>query len=218
MIKNLVNHSCGIMKSMQHGTIHLIRSLRTLGAHRIALSRKRERGAVAVEFALISPVLFLCIIGIVELSLIMFTKHVIESATFNASRTSKTGYVEVGLTQQQTIKKALEDRLSGLVDVSKVTIASKSYTNFSGVEQPEPFVDANGNGVWNVGENFTDINGNGAFDADRGKTGAGSTTNIVVYTVTYPWKVFTPLMGQFFGDAFGNMLLSARIVVKNEPY
>jgi Flp pilus assembly protein TadG len=194
-------------------------TLSLLGRSRLTRSRNNARnGSVAAEFAFIAPVLFMTIIGIVEVSMSMFTQHVIESATFNAARTSKTGYVAGGSNQAASIRAALEARLVDIIDFSEVIITSKAYKSFSAIGQPEPYVDANSNGRYDVGENYTDINGNSRFDTDRGTTGAGTTTDVVVYTVTYPWKIFTPLMGPIIGDSNGNLTMTSKIVVKNEPY
>src|SRR5690606_32071705 len=48
-------------------------------------------GATALEFAIIAPVLFLLLFGIIEFSLMMFASSVIEGATAHISRMSKTG-------------------------------------------------------------------------------------------------------------------------------
>lgn len=179
-------------------------------------------GATAVEFALISPVLFLLVIGIVKAGLIMSAQNTLESATYMASRTGRTGFVETGKTQEETIMDMLEERASlflntNYVSIDAMSVTTKTYADFDDINEPEPFVDANGNGVRDNGENFTDINGNGVWDEDRGGSGYGSSGEIVVYTVTYPWPLFTPLVSQFIGTD-GIFTLTSRAVVKNEPY
>lgn len=176
-----------------------------------------QDGASAVEFALISPVLILFVIGIIEISLMMLTQNIMESATFSASRLGKTGYVESGMTREQTIIQELNDRASGLLDTGLVTISSLVYDDFGDVGQPEPFVDANHNGVRDIGENYTDENGNGQYDSDIGASGTGAAGEVVVYTVTYPWHIATPIMSAILGTN-GTFNLTARTVVKNEPF
>ncbi|MGE3770938.1 MAG: TadE/TadG family type IV pilus assembly protein [Bdellovibrionales bacterium] len=176
-----------------------------------------DRGVTAVEFAIIAPVLFTMMIGILELSLLFFTQHVVENASFNVSRLSKTGYVEEGLTQEQTIKKLMAERTLGLLDDEKIEIESMAYSGYDVISDPEPFVDANGNGVRDDGENYTDVNQNGAYDDDQGAVGAGAAGEVVVYTIKYPWHMMTPLLSEFIGDD-GAYMIKARVVVKNEPY
>ncbi len=181
-----------------------------------------QDGATAVEFALISPILFLLVMGIVESGLIMSAQNTLESATYVASRTGRTGFVETGKTQEETIMDTLKERASLFLDTNYVsidamTVATKTYAGFDDINEPEPFVDANGNGVRDNGENFTDINCNGQWDEDRAGSGFGGSGEIVVYTVTYPWPLFTPLVGEFIGTD-GIVTLTSRAVVKNEPY
>jgi hypothetical protein len=63
--------------------------------------------------------------------------------------------------------------------------------------------------------NFVDVNGNGQWDDDMGKAGLGNPGDVVVYTVTYPWPIMTPLMKPIIGNS---ITLTARSVVRNEPY
>lgn len=175
------------------------------------------RATAAVEFALILPILAMLIIGTIEVSMIFFVTHIMESAAFSASRTGKTGYVQSGMTREATIMAAITQRAGPFIDISKVVMDTKTYTSFSQIGQPEPFIDADGNGQWDEGENYTDVNHNDQYDLDRGTEGTGSAGDIVVYTISYPWKLFTPMMGDLMGHD-GTFTVSSRIVVKNEPY
>lgn len=178
----------------------------------------QENGSAAVEFALVSPIFFLLIFGIIELSLIMFSKSVMEGATSMTSRLGKTGYSEDGLSRQQTLINLLVSQSNGVLDPEKVEITTLIYKSFSSIGSPEPFTDKNGNGTWDSGEIFTDTNGNGAWDEDMGKAGLGNAGDIVVYKVHYPWPIKTPIMNRFLGDKDGNMPLDVHVVVRNEPY
>ena len=181
-----------------------------------------QDGATAVEFGFIAPVLFLLVMGIVEAGLIMSAQNTLESATYLASRTGRTGFADTGKTQEETIMDTLKERASlflntDYVSIDALSVSTRTYAGFDDINEPEPFVDANANGVRDDGENFTDINGNGVWDEDRGGSGYGSAGEIVIYTVTYPWPLFTPLVSQFIGTD-GIFTLSSRAVVKNEPF
>jgi len=180
-------------------------------------SRRGEQGATAIEFAMIAPAYFFLIIGIMEVSMVMFAQHVLESASANASRIGKTGYVSPTQSQQQTILNTISSLGGFLLDINKVVVTSEAYKSFSGIGSGEPFVDANGNGKWDVGENYTDSNGNGKYDTDIGTSGYGQAGDIVVYTIAYPWPIMTPIMGLYIGTD-GILTLKSRVVVKNEPY
>lgn len=175
------------------------------------------RGVTAVEFALVSPLLFAMIFGIIEISMIMFAQNVMENATFVASRTGKTGYVAEGSTREEMIRTAVETQAGILMDTEQLDITTETYPEYGDIGSPEPFVDANANGERDDGENFTDMNGNGVYDTDMGTPSAGAAGDIVVYTVTYPWHLFGPTIGQFFGS-LQTIELTAKAIIKNEPY
>ncbi len=191
----------------------LTRCLRWCRSH----AHSHEEGTTAIEFAFIAPVLMLMMFGIIELSLMMYTQSVMEGATSISSRLGKTGYTESGISREQTIRNKLSARATGLLNVSLFTIQSKSYSQFDTIGEAEPFLDANGNGQHDAGENYTDVNGNGVWDEDMGRAGYGNANDIVVYNVSYPWHVATPLIGRIFGED-GTLVLKASAVVKNEPY
>jgi hypothetical protein len=175
-----------------------------------------QSGITAVEFAMVTPVLLLMVIGILEFTSIMFTMAVMESATNSTSRLGKTGYVAAGTTRQQQIIDSIATKTSGLLDPTKIIITSKVYSDFSKVGQPEPCINPTSTpcpGTPNV--NFIDVNGNGAWDADMGIAGLGNAGDIVVYTVTYPWKIMTPIISNIIGGTFD---ITVRSVVRNEPY
>lgn len=149
------------------------------------------RGSTAVEMAIIAPVFFLLMIGVVEMCLMLAAQQVMENATFNTSRLAKTGYTNANQSQMQTVMGILTTELGSfgkMFDTSKITMTSKSYDSFERL----------------------------AADTD-GTSGLGTATQIVVYTVTYPWKLYTPLMGSIIGDQ-GIVNITSRIVVRNEPY
>lgn len=183
----------------------------------IARLWRHEEGISALDFALVAPVLLLFMSGVIEVALVMFAQHVLEGATFSASRLGKTGATEAGLTREQSIVAALQQRAAGVLDISRVVITSVAYDQFGQIGQPEPFIDTNYNGKWDSGENYTDVNHNGQHDEDMGTAGSGNTKQVVVYTVTYPWPIFTPMIGPLMGIN-GAIDLVARTVVENEPF
>lgn len=179
--------------------------------------KKTESGATALEFAIIAPVVMLLLFGIIEFAIIMAVYNVMEGATAVSSRLGKTGYTAGGMTREQTIIDSIKQRAGTLIDSTKLTLTSKFYKQYDQINDPEPFIDANHNGVYDTGETFTDINGNGHWDADMGASGYGSAGDVVVYTVSYPWSITTPIMSNLMGSN-GVYTITTHAVVKNEPY
>jgi len=152
---------------------------------------RARRGVTAVEMALIAPAFFLLMMGITEMCLIEGAQQILENAAFNTSRLAKTGYVATGETQTQTVQQVLFNELQSygtLINTAKVTVTTDAYNSFS-----------------SIGE------------AGQGTTGLGTASQIVVYVVSYPWPLFTPIMSNLIGTS-GHLTLTTRIVVRNEPY
>jgi Flp pilus assembly pilin Flp len=175
-----------------------------------------EAGTTAIEFAFIALGLVYLMIGIIEFSLAMTVGNSLEAATNLSSRLGKTGYVdEVAETQEQTIMDEIERRVGPMIDMTKLVITHQEYNDFDSLTSPDLINDINGDGdTSDPGESWTDVDGDGFHD---GGNGVGASGNIVVYKIMYPWKVFTPLIGDIIGNE-GVINLVAYSVVKNEPY
>ncbi len=175
-----------------------------------------QQGITALEFAMITPVFLLMILGIIEFSMIMYANTILESATNSTSRLGKTGYDPSGVTRQQAILNSINSRAAGLLDTSKITLTTKVYSDFNRIGDPEPCLSPNSPPCSGTpGINFVDVNGNGAWDNDMGAAGLGSGGDVVVYTVNYPWRVMTPVMSNILGTT---MNITVRSVVRNEPF
>jgi Flp pilus assembly pilin Flp len=184
--------------------------------HIVCFSRKCE-GATAVEYALILPILLMFIVGIIEFNVLMYASAVLEGATSVAARSGKTGYTAAGVSQQTYIYNLVKTKVSGILDPTQLQISSKSYANFTAVGKPEPCISPPASPcTGTAGVNFVDVNHNGVWDADQGAAGLGSAGDIVVYTITYPWYLMTPIVSPFFAN--GKVTLTSSAIVKNEPY
>lgn len=178
---------------------------------------RAEEGVTAMEFAFVAPPLLLLLMGTIELSVIFTAQNAIESAITNSSRLGKTGYTAQGQSRQSLIYGMIQSRAGTLINTANLTITSLSYGQISQIGQPEAYVDSNGNQVHDSSESYTDTNGNGQWDSDMGAEGLGGAGDIVVYTVSYPWSIQTPILSQVFGTA-GYYTIRSNVVVRNEPY
>ena len=166
---------------------------------------------------MIAPILFILTLGTIELGICFAADILLRNATYTAARVGRTGYVAENTTRDDMVRNLIANQSGVLMDASKLNISSKVYGGFGQIHQPEPFNDVNNNGRRDNGESYTDVNGNGQYDTDRGANGLGGSSQIVIYTVTYPWTFFTPLIGKLFSSS-GTIDLSATAVIQNEPY
>ena len=173
-----------------------------------------DRGATALEFALILPALLLFIVGSIEAAIILFIGSSIESAVLQASRYGITGN-EVGISRADKVMQIVEANTYGLLDMDTVNMETLVYDSFEDIGKPEPLTDDNGDGDWDEGEAFVDVNGNGEWDEDMGEAGLGGGGAVVVYRLTYPWGVVTPILQQALG---GTVTHVSSIALKNEPF
>lgn len=181
------------------------------------LLRARE-GIAALEFALAFPVVLTLMIGMLELSMVLFVSSLLEGGLRDASRFGITGSVPAGVTREQAIIDIVNSRLIGLAQVTPADVKMRVYKCLSDIDKPEPLTnDVNGNGQYDPGDAYTDVNGNGQWDADMAASGAGTSGDVVVYDITTQWNTFTPFMAAIFGNG-GVFPITASIAVRNEPW
>jgi len=154
---------------------------------------KKDRGAAAIEFALVSPAFFLLLMGIFEVGAVMLVKSSLETAILQVSRYGRTGDTVTGQTSQQTALSLATQYSFGLVDPSQLVLTVTPYANFAAIP---PVAQAPNNGT----QNF------------------GGTSQPVLYTLSYNWKFFTPLVGKLLAPNGTSITLTASTVVENEPF
>ncbi len=180
--------------------------------------RVNRDGTAIIEFALVAPMFFLMLMGIIEIAMLMFTHSVLAGAIIHGARVGKTGY-SVG--DRETYIRSEILRLAGNFLVpSQLTITSLNYDTYENIGVPEPcLTPLCAGGLPNV--DYSDVNGNSQWDADQGTTGAGIRNRIVLYTATYSWRFFTPLIGRILGTLRGGRYeydVTAVTTVKNEAF
>lgn len=153
---------------------------------------RNSDGAAAIEFAILAPVLFMLMLGTVELGLLMFASSVIENAATNASR--------IGLTGNDG------NNNFGDTDARFAIVENEVYRFAGGLIDParlhfDPV-------VYN---SYTNVNGGGP-------KGLGSGGQAVTYDVSYDWEFFTPLIGDLLGNDEGVYKITSSIIVKNEDF
>jgi Flp pilus assembly protein TadG len=180
---------------------------------------RRAEGATVVEYAIILPVLLMLIMGILEYNTLMYAMSVLDGSITTAAREGSTDYTAAGFSSRQAyVYSLVQTHSQGLLNPTNLTVSSKSYANFSDIGQPEPCISPPTPPCPGTpGVNFVDVNGNGVWDQDQGTSGVGGAGDIVVYTATYPWPIYTPILRPFLGSG-GTYMLSASAVVKNEPF
>lgn len=159
-----------------------------------------RRGATAVEFALIAFPFFGLLMGCLELAIVLFAGVSLDLATARVARELRTGLADKPANATVFATKVCADMSwLGSDCASKLRVDVRTFTNFSLVPQ------------------VPDVIVNGQFANLQYNVGTGSQIQLV--RVYYPWKVFTPLLKPGFSSlSSGEMVLSTRVVFKNEPF
>ncbi len=175
--------------------------------------RREQKAATIVELGFAAPIFFMILIGIFDLGYAIYCRSVLVGAVNEAGRASG---LRTGVANKQAIDDRVKAQVQQVMPKASLTYSRKNYQTFSAVNQPEDFIDANGNNAYNSPECFTDINANNRWDADPSSDGQGTADDVVLYTVTMQYQDIFPLW-KFIGlDSIRKT--EAATLLRNQPY
>jgi len=128
------------------------------GASCLARFRAAERGATAVEFALIAPAFLASLIAVFEVTLFLFAQQTLQTAAVAAGREIMTGQVQNSNMTQAQFANLVCPMVSAIFTCSKLMINVQSYSSFSAAATGAPTLTFNGGG--NVTNTFAYSPGN----------------------------------------------------------
>lgn len=183
----------------------------------------RDRsGATIVEFAIVAPVFFLLLLGVIQFGLVMFNRAVIEAVVVQVSRTAALGKASSSCDRVCTIKAAVSAKSFKLMNSDKITVTANPVAS-GGTRVPDicltvdpPSAPAVCPPASGGGANYEDRNGIAGYQGEANMS-VGEAGDIVEVRVSYPYKLLIPFVGKYIGDN-GVMMISATTVVKNEPF
>ena len=173
--------------------------------------RRDTRGATLIEFAIVSPVMLLLIMGLCDLCYRAYAQSILTGAV---QRSARDATIEGSADSLDTLDARVFAAVKQVSQKATWSSTRKTYRAFADVA-PEPFTDSNGNNKYDMGECFSDINGNKVWDADPGKTGQGNANDVTVYTMTVNYPRLFPLQVAGFTPM---QTISAKTILKNQPY
>jgi Flp pilus assembly protein TadG len=175
---------------------------------------RSEDGVSAVEFAMISPALFVMLFGLFDLSYNMYTAEMLQGAIQKAARDST---IEGAAGKNAALDAIVTKAVHAVAPNATLAFSRKSYANFSDVARPEDYTDVNANETCDAGEPFEDANDNGSWDIDPGISGFGSARDAVLYSVTVSYRRPFPI-AKFIPGQSDDFTLIANTVLRNQPY
>ena len=169
-------------------------------ARLVAAFCRAERGATAVEFALIATPLFAILIAILQTVLVIFAQQALQTATTAAARLIQTGQAQTqGITSAQLQAKICTFGAS-LFTCANISVNVQKFSSFSSMTMPSPLSGGN-------------------FNAAAMNYSTGGPGDIVLVQAFYKWPIVLGPLGFNLTNMNGNYrLLVGTAVFRNEPY
>ena len=173
---------------------------------------REQRGATAIEFAFVAPVMCGLLMGLCDLLYQSYAQSILDGAMYKAGRDSA---LENNTSNATQIDAKVEAMVSLLGPGMKFEPDRRSYSSFLLVK-PEQITDKNGNGRLDKGECFDDVNGNKQWDADPGRRSQGGANDVTRYTMRVTYTRLFPVFGLF--GMSPKQTIVGETLLKNQPY
>ena len=179
--------------------------------------RADKRGTAAVEFAVLTPVFLVLLMGGMDFGHTLYTQAVLQGAVQKAARDSA---LEDGggVARQNVIDAKVRESALTLMNTADVQITRRSYRSFSqaAAAQAETWNDTDGNGTCDNGEVYSDANLNNQWDRDGSLAGQGGARDVTIYTVRMSYPRLFPTNTLIGFPATTDIV--AQTVLGNQPY
>lgn len=189
----------------------------------VARLARNASGATIIEFALVSPVMCLLILGGLDIAHTLYVEATLQGAVQKASRDAS---LESGLDTavQAVLDAKVREQAETLAPNATITIQRNYFRSFANAaaSEFEPYTDTNNNGTCDgpqgstPGEPYEDTNNNQRWDRTGGNDGQGGAQDAVAYTVTLSYPRLFPVYG-FIGGS-DTSTVKATTILRNQPY
>lgn len=151
---------------------------------------------------MIAPLLFILLMGTIEVGLLFFSQFMLQSAVSDAARMIRTGQVAAANMTKDQFRQYVCDHISPLLACNtNLQIDVESFTGFSSLSYTDP------------------LDASQALKSNLNNYSVGSVCSVVLVRGFYSWSVMTPILTPFLVNmANDKHLLSAASAFRNEPY
>ncbi len=165
--------------------------------------RSSERGAVAVEFAIVALPFIFIVFSVLELALILLLYSTLENGMADAARTIRTGALQTGGgATATTFRNTICADLGWLqADCqANLQVDVRTIAQFNNPGAPDPFT-------------------TGTFDPSKVQFSPGAQGSVVLVRAFYQWPLILPTMSQALSrNKNGVAIITAVTTFRNEPY
>lgn len=188
-----------------------------------------QRGASIVEFAVVAPVFFMLILGILEFGLFMFHKVVIESITMQvgreASLNTSSGYSGCtgGNDRYAYIRCYVREKSAFLINGDQTQVNIRTVAE-GGTRVPDICLSVDPpSSTPATCARYEEVNGIPNYQGIATNNNVGGAGELVEVRVSYPWQILIPFLDQFIGSTqqdgtrTGVVMITSSTVFRNEP-
>jgi Flp pilus assembly protein TadG len=163
---------------------------------------KDQKGAAAVEFAMIAAPFFFLIFGLLEVCMLFIMSTVMEHAVSESSRVIRTGQAQQDGFDETEFRDLICTKVFDLLECDEqLHIDVEKLDSFSGGSTAVP-IDAGGN-----------------VDTSEFGFDPGGPNEVVAVRAYYEWSLITPVLSAPLSNMNGGKhLIQANAVFRNEPY
>jgi hypothetical protein len=195
---------------------------------------RKNDGATIIEFAIVAPVFFLIMFGMMEFGLFMYHKVMVDRIAVEVSRVASLGRTfDSGCPADpkksskdqriEYIECIVRERSKILMNGERTLVQIANLTASGGSSVPDICLDdpQNPSSEPTTCTIFEDVDGDGVYKGganDPGSTNAAGVGDIIEVRISYPWSVLMPLMSVFFEKAAlnGVVMISESTIIRNE--
>lgn len=174
------------------------------GAQPVRLRRRfwrNNRGAAAVEFALIALPFLGLVAGMLETGVMMFADSALDTATNSAARLIRTGQAQQQNFNINTFRDSVCTAASGFFDCTRIKVDVRTAASFGAMTLKTP------------------VKPDGSLDDSNFAYNPGHGSDIVVVRVYYDWPIVLNRLATFGNGSDGKTkLLNAVAAFRNEPF
>lgn len=160
-----------------------------------------DKGATAVEFAIVAAPFFLFLFAVMEIAYMFFVTVMIESAVLDSARKVRTGQMQFQGADAEDFWEDVCEGVSLVADCDgRLFLDVRVIENFGSANLPDPVED-------------------GEFDPSDLDVDYGEAGDIVLVRAYYVWDVIFPSLGTNLSNLNGGKrLISATTAFRNEPF
>lgn len=180
-----------------------------------------DRGATAVEFAILLTPFLMFVFALIGCALYFFVSNTLERGMDQTSRLIRTGEAVTDKMTVAQFKQTICDSAGGWIKCDKLQVWAQSWTDWSAIGTNNPTDDTgfNSNGIHRCVDANNTASVNNRNPGDLIATYTGGASNVVVVTTCYQWEYASKIPFLHLGNMQdGTMMIQSSTAFRTEPF